>query len=154
MTLVYVCSWSIVDCFRAYEVGYLHAEITYGQCFKYQACPIELHKSAHPYSSNVRCKLEYSGDMPVIPNECRRRPIPCPWQSRPAKHQPYSKAIAQSGLNTCMQTFQASVRVRVDGRSQIVQTQIRAPNSNDARWLLWAQFGFHSITSGPNQVKQ
>ena len=48
-----------------------------------------------------------------------------------------------------MQTFQASVRVRVDGRSQIVQTQIRAPNSNDARWLLWAQFGFHSITSGP-----
>ena len=52
-----------------------------------------------------------------------------------------------------MQTFQASVRVRVDGRSQIVQTQIRAPNSNDARWLLWAQFGFHSITSGPSLVK-
>jgi len=44
-----------------------------------------------------------------------------------------------------MQTFQASVRVHVDGRSQIVQTQIRTPNSNDARWLLWAQFDFHSI---------
>ena len=52
-----------------------------------------------------------------------------------------------------MQTFQASVRVRVDGRSQIIQTQIRAPNSNDARWLLWAQFGFLSITSGPSKVK-
>jgi len=52
-----------------------------------------------------------------------------------------------------MQTFQASVRVQVNGRSQIVQTQVRAPNSADARWLLWAQFGFHSITSGPNQVK-
>ena len=32
-----------------------------------------------------------------------------------------------------MQTFQASVRVRVDGRSQIVQTQILVPNSKDAR---------------------
>ena len=51
-------------------------------------------------------------------------------------------------------TSRASVRVRVDGRSQIVQTQIRAPKSNDARWLLWAQFGFHSITSGPSKVKQ
>jgi len=61
--------------------------------------------------------------------------------------------VTNSGLNTCMQTFQASLHVRVDGRSQIVQTQIRAPNSNDARWLLWAQFGFHSITSGPSLVK-
>ena len=87
------------------------------------------------------------------PKGCRRQPIPCPWQSRPAKHQPRSNKQAQSRLNNCMQTFQASVRVRVDGRSQIVQTQIRAPNSNDARWLLWAQFGFHSITSGPSLVK-
>ena len=62
------------------------------------------------------------------------------------------KSIADQIL--AITTFQASVRVRVDGRSQIVQTQIRAPNSNDARWLLWAQFGFHSITSGPSQVKQ
>jgi len=52
-----------------------------------------------------------------------------------------------------MQTFQASMRVQVNGRTQIVQTQVRAPNLADARWLLWAQFGFHSITSGPNQVK-
>ena len=72
-----------------------------------------------------------------IPKGCRRQPSPCSW------------GALHPGLNTCMQTFQASVRVRVDGRSQIVQTQIRAPNSNDARWLLWAQFGFHSITSGP-----
>ena len=46
-----------------------------------------------------------------------------------------------------------TLRVQVNGRTQIVQTQVRAPNSADARWLLWAQFGFHSITSGPNQVK-
>ena len=44
------------------------------------------------------------------------------------------KSIADQIL--AITTFQASVRVRVDGRSQIVQTQIRAPNSNDARWLL------------------
>ena len=68
----------------------------------------------------------------------------------PNKTQPLESS---AGLNTCMQTFQASVRVRVDGRSQIVQTQVRAPNSSDARWLLWAQFGFHSITSGPSLVK-
>jgi hypothetical protein len=52
-----------------------------------------------------------------------------------------------------MQTFQASVRVQVNGRTQIIQTQVRAPNLAYARWLLWAQFSFHSITSGPNQVK-
>jgi hypothetical protein len=26
-------------------------------------------------------------------------------------------------------------------------------NAQDARWLLWAQYGFHSIQSGPSQVK-
>ena len=68
-----------------------------------------------------------------IPKGCRRQPIPCPWHA------------LHTGLNTRMQTFQASVRFRVGGRSQIVQTPIRAPNSNDAPWLLWAQFGFHSF---------
>ena len=89
-----------------------------------------------------RSEADGNTQMPVgYPKGCRRQPIPCPWHA------------LHPGLNTCMQTFQASVRVRVDGRSQIVQTQIRAPNSIDARWLLWAQFGFHSITSGPSQVK-
>ncbi len=26
-------------------------------------------------------------------------------------------------------------------------------NAQDARWLLWAQYGFHSIQAGPLQVK-
>jgi len=116
-----------------------------------------LHKNAHPYSKYSKGKWERPDGVPVI-GGCHRQPIPYPWQSRSAKHptshQPRSNTQALSELNTCMQTFQASVRVRVDGRSQIVQTQIRASNSNDARWLLWAQFGFHSITSGPIQVKK
>jgi hypothetical protein len=52
-----------------------------------------------------------------------------------------------------MQTYQASVRVRANnGRSQVVRTEVRAPSSQDARWLLWAQYGFHSIQAGPSQV--
>ena len=52
-----------------------------------------------------------------------------------------------------MHTYQASVRTQVRGRSQVIKTEVRALNTQDARWLLWAQWGFHSIQSGPNQVK-
>jgi hypothetical protein len=51
-----------------------------------------------------------------------------------------------------MRTYKASVRVKVNGRMQIVATEIRAPSSQDARWLLWAMYGFHSIQAGPNLV--
>ena len=52
-----------------------------------------------------------------------------------------------------MHTYQASVRAQVQGRSQVIKTEVRALNAQDARWLLWAQWGFHSIQSGPTQVK-
>jgi len=52
-----------------------------------------------------------------------------------------------------MQTDQASVRAQVNGRSQTIRTEVRAMNSQEARWLLWAQWGFHSIQAGPVQVK-
>jgi hypothetical protein len=51
-----------------------------------------------------------------------------------------------------MHTYQASVRAQVRGRSQVIRTEVRALNAQDARWLLWAQWGFHSIQSGPTQV--
>ena len=51
-----------------------------------------------------------------------------------------------------MYTYQASVRAQVRGRSQVIKTEVRALNAQDARWLLWAQWGFHSIQSGPTQV--
>ena len=52
-----------------------------------------------------------------------------------------------------MHTYQASVRAQVKGRSQVIKTEVRALNAQEARWLLWAQFGFHSIQSGPNLFK-
>jgi hypothetical protein len=52
-----------------------------------------------------------------------------------------------------MQTYQASVRAEVKGRSQVIKTEVRALNAQDARWLLWAQYGFHSIQSGPVLTK-
>jgi hypothetical protein len=51
-----------------------------------------------------------------------------------------------------MYTYQASVRAQVKGRSQVIKTEVRAMNTQEARWLLWAQFGFHSIQSGPIKV--
>jgi hypothetical protein len=48
-----------------------------------------------------------------------------------------------------MNTYQASVRAQVKGRSQVIKTEVRAINMQEARWLLWAQFGFHSIQAGP-----
>ena len=48
-----------------------------------------------------------------------------------------------------MHTYQALVRAQVKGRSQVFKTEIRAMNAHDARWLLWAQYGFHSIQAGP-----
>ena len=48
-----------------------------------------------------------------------------------------------------MHTYQASVRAQVKGRSQVIKTEVRAMNAQDARWLLWAQWGFHSIQAGP-----
>ena len=52
-----------------------------------------------------------------------------------------------------MHTYQASVRAKVNGRSQVIKTEIRAMNAQDARWLLWAQYGFHSIQAGPHLSK-
>jgi len=44
-----------------------------------------------------------------------------------------------------MHTYQASVRAQIRDRSQVIKTQVRATNEHDARWLLWAQQGCHSI---------
>ena len=52
-----------------------------------------------------------------------------------------------------MHTYQASIRAQVKGRSQVIKTEIRALNAQDARWLLWAQYGFHSIQAGPQKLK-
>ena len=52
-----------------------------------------------------------------------------------------------------MNTYQASVRAQVKGRSQVIKTEVRALNAQEARWLLWDQWGFHSIQAGPTKLK-
>ena len=51
-----------------------------------------------------------------------------------------------------MNTYRALVRVHTRGRTNYVKTEVRAESQQDARWLLWAQYGFHSIYSGPDVV--
>ena len=57
------------------------------------------------------------------------------------------------GAKYWMHTYRAQVLAQVQGRSQVIPTEVRALNLQDARWLLWAQWGFHSIQSGPVKVK-
>jgi Holliday junction resolvase-like predicted endonuclease len=52
-----------------------------------------------------------------------------------------------------MQTYKASVRVAVKGRTQLVKSEVRAINAQEARWLLWAQYGFLSIQSGSTKYR-
>ena len=52
-----------------------------------------------------------------------------------------------------MHTYQAKVLAQVQGRSQVIPTEVRALSLQDARWLLWTQCGFHSIQYGPVKVK-
>ena len=52
-----------------------------------------------------------------------------------------------------MHTDQAKVLAQLQGRSQVIPTEVWALNLQDARWLLWAQWGFHSIQYGPVKVK-
>ncbi len=51
-----------------------------------------------------------------------------------------------------MKTYRALVRVHTRGRTNYVKTEVRAESVQDARWLLWAQYGFLSIYSGPDLV--
>ncbi len=52
-----------------------------------------------------------------------------------------------------MKTYRALVRVHTRGRTNYVKTEVRAESAQDARWLLWAQYGFLSIYSGPELAK-
>jgi hypothetical protein len=51
-----------------------------------------------------------------------------------------------------MNTYQALVRAQVKGSRQLIKTEVRALNAQEARWLLWALYGFHSIQTGPIKV--
>jgi len=48
-----------------------------------------------------------------------------------------------------MKTYRALVRVQNRGRTNYVKTEVRAESQQDARWLLWAQYGFTASTRDP-----
>ena len=66
---------------------------------------------------------------------------------------PGSGLTGTFGAKYWMHTYQATVRAQVRGRSQVIRTEVRALSLQHARWLLWAQWGFHSIQYGPLKVK-
>lgn len=51
-----------------------------------------------------------------------------------------------------MNTYRATVRVTINGRSQTVKTEVRAPSTKDARWLLWAMYGLQHSKRTAAQV--
>jgi hypothetical protein len=44
-----------------------------------------------------------------------------------------------------MQTYQPTVRAKVNRRNQVIKTKLQAMNAQDASRLLLAQYEFHSI---------
>ena len=65
-----------------------------------------------------------------------------------------SHKLFMHGINTDMNTFTALIKARVNATERSVPTQIRAVNASDARWLLQAIYGFHSVQSEPSEVAE
>ena len=61
--------------------------------------------------------------------------------------------VALFGAKYWLHTDQATLRAQVRSLSQVIRTKVRALSLQHARWLLWAQWGFHSIQYGPVKVK-
>jgi len=52
-----------------------------------------------------------------------------------------------------MKTFQATIKTQINKQLRFIKTEVRALNVQDARMLLWAQYGFLSIQAGPYFIK-
>jgi hypothetical protein len=53
-----------------------------------------------------------------------------------------------------MKTFTALIKARVNSSVKAIPVEIRAQNSSDARWLLQAIYGFHSLASSPTELHE
>lgn len=53
-----------------------------------------------------------------------------------------------------MQTYKASISVQINGSRRVVPTEVRALSPADAKWLLQAVYGFHSVVIGPAEVSE
>lgn len=58
------------------------------------------------------------------------------------------------GINTCMKTYTALVKSYVGESLRLVPAEVRAVSASDAKWLLQAIFGFHSVLSAPMEVHE
>ena len=72
--------------------------------------------------------------------------------------QPYKnyKQLGLFKLNAVlyfMKTFQATIKTQINKQLRFIKTEVRALNVQDARMLLWAQYGFLSIQAGPYFTK-
>lgn len=52
-----------------------------------------------------------------------------------------------------MKTYTAIVRATVGPSTRSISTEVRASSSTDAKWLLQAIYGFHSVLSTPSEVQ-
>lgn len=53
-----------------------------------------------------------------------------------------------------MNTYTALIKAHVGNSVKVIPVEIRAQNSSDARWLLQAIYGFHSLASSPSELHE
>jgi hypothetical protein len=56
-------------------------------------------------------------------------------------------------INTSMKTYTALIKAKVGDQIKAIPVEIRASSATDARWLLQAVYGFHSVVSAPIEIK-
>ena len=53
-----------------------------------------------------------------------------------------------------MKTFKAIVRARVNGNFKNTAVEVRANTSGDAKWILQAIYGFHTVLAAPAEERE
>ena len=53
-----------------------------------------------------------------------------------------------------MKTYTALIKAHVGNSVKVISVEIRAQNNSDARWLLQAIYGFHSLASFPTELHE
>lgn len=53
-----------------------------------------------------------------------------------------------------MNTYTALVAAKVGSTTKMIKTEVKAASAAEAKWLLQAIYGFHSISSSPTEVRE
>jgi hypothetical protein len=53
-----------------------------------------------------------------------------------------------------MKTYTALISAKVGNSSKHVRTEVKAASAAEAKWLLQAIYGFHAVTSMPNEKRE